>query len=119
MSRKFRDLTASDLRKIPGLSEDHFCIGVERIHLHLSNKKEMHWYLAEYGPIGKKFFGFYIESINGISSGLCTLDELLSLSRKGEDWEPVVDESWKTVAANEIPTLQGYIKMMICPPDIT
>jgi hypothetical protein len=117
LSRKFCDLTASDLSRLPSLSGDHFCIGVERILLHLSNKKKMHWYLAEYGPISKKFFGFFIESTNGISSGFCTHEELLALSRKGEAWELVVDESWKTMAAKEIPSLQGYINMMICPPD--
>jgi hypothetical protein len=117
LSRKLRDLTASDLSKIPVLSADHFCIGEERIHLHLSNRKKMHWYMAEYGPIGKKFFGFFEESMNGISSGLCPLDDLVRLSKKGDAWEPVVDEDWKIVAAKEIPSLQGYIKMMICPPD--
>lgn len=29
--------------------------------MHLYNKKGMNWYLAEYGPISKKFFGFFGE----------------------------------------------------------
>ena len=118
LSRKFSDLKPSDLTKLPGLAADHFCIGEERIYMHLLNKKKMHWYLAEYGPIGKKFFGFYEDRSNGISSGFCSLEDLLKFCKKGDPWEPIVDENWKPVAAKEIPSLQGYIKMMICPPDI-
>jgi hypothetical protein len=46
MSRKFSDLKANDLAKLPALTDDHVCIGEERIYLHLFNKKNMHWYLA-------------------------------------------------------------------------
>ena len=35
MSRKFSDLKASDLAKLPALTYDHVCIGEERIYLHL------------------------------------------------------------------------------------
>ena len=62
MSKKFCDLKFG--RSWPGspdLSFDHYCIGEERIYLHLYNEKKMHWYLAEYGPIGKRFFGFFVE----------------------------------------------------------
>lgn len=30
-----------------------------------------------------------------ISSGFCSLEDLMKLSRKGGHWEPVVDENWK------------------------
>jgi hypothetical protein len=111
-------LTPEDLAKLPNLSQDHFCIAEERIHMHLFNEKKMHWYLAEYGPIGKKFFGFFEDKANGMSSGFCSLEELMDWSRKGGPWEPMVDENWKSVASKEIENLQGYIKMMVCPPDI-
>lgn len=117
MSRRFKDLTAGDLAKLPGISADHFCIGEERIYLHLSNQKKMHWYLAEYGPINHRFFGFFEDSSDGISSGFRTYDEILRFAKKGDLWEPMVDGDWKPLAAKEIPSLQGYIKMMICPPD--
>jgi len=78
----------------------------------------MYWYLAEYGLIGKKFFGFYEDRSNGISSGFCRSGRSAKIEQKGDPWEPVVDENWKPVASKEIPSLQGYIKMMICPPDI-
>ena len=54
MSRKFNELTPDDLAKLPCLSQNHYCIAEERIHMHLSNEKKMHWYLAEYGPIWQK-----------------------------------------------------------------
>ncbi len=38
-------------------------------------------------------------------------------SRKGSAWEPIVDVNWIVVAAKEIPSLHGYIKMMISTPD--
>ncbi len=117
MNKRFIDLTETDFVKIPKLSNDHFCIGVERIYIHLYNQKKMHWYLAEYGPIGKKFFGFYEDKSNGICSGFCTLEDLKKWSEKGSSWEPLVDENWTVVAANEIPSLRGYIQMMIASPD--
>ena len=118
LSKRFIDLKQSDLVKLPNLSSYHFCIAEERIHMHLYNDKKMHWYLAEYGPIGKRFFGFFEDSSNGISSGFCSLEDILKLCKKGGQWEPIVDENWKSMAAKEIPTLQGYIKMMISSPDI-
>jgi len=33
----------------------------------------MHWYLAEYGPIGKKFFGFFVNKTDGIASDFAAL----------------------------------------------
>lgn len=118
MSRKFRDLTPGDLSKLPGLTNDHICIPEERIHLHIYNEKNMHWYMAEYGPIGKRFFGFFEDKSNGIYSGFCSMEDVLKWSRKGGPWEPVVDESWKPMAVKEIPALQGYIKMMVTSPDM-
>lgn len=117
LSKKFSELTAGDLAKLPNLSHDHFCIAEERIHLHLYNEKKMHWYLAEYGPIGKRFFGFFEDKSNGLSSGFCSLEDLMKLSLKDGPWEPMVDESWKPVAAKEIPNLKGYINMMASSPD--
>ena len=119
MSRRFRELTPGDLAKLPGLTFDHVCIGEERIYLHLFNQKKMHWYLAEYGPIGKKFFGFYENKSDGLASGFCTLDEILGCGKKGDAWEPMIDEEWKPMAAKEVPILTEYIRMMIIQPDIT
>jgi hypothetical protein len=119
MSRKFSDLKASDLAKLPALTYDHVCIGEERIYLHLFNKKNMHWYLAEYGCIGKKFFGFFENKADGLASGQCSTEDILHWAKKGEAWEPMVDEDWKPMAAKEIPILTEYVKMMICQPDIT
>ena len=53
-----------------------------------------------------------------MSSGFCSLEDLMKWSKKGGPWEPIVDESWKPVAAKEIPNLQGYIKMMVSSPDM-
>lgn len=86
--------------------------------MHLSNGKKMHWYIAEYGPISKKFFGFFEDKSNGMSSGFCCLDDILSFEKKGVHWIPMVDEDWKPMAAKEIPSLQGYIKMMVSSPDM-
>jgi hypothetical protein len=119
IGRKFSDLKPSDLAKLPGLTYDHFCIGQEIIYLHLFNKKNMHWYLAEYGPIGKKFFGFFENKADGLCSGQCSIEEILYWAKKGEAWEPMVDEDWKPMIAKEIPILTEYVKMMICQPDIT
>ena len=119
MGKKFSDLTASDLSKLPVLTSDHVCIGEERIYLHLVNEKKMHWYLAEYGPIGKKFFGFFVNKTDGIASGLCSRDDILDFEKKGSAWVPTVDENWKPTAAKEVPILVEYIKLMICQPDLT
>ena len=119
LSIKFTDLKPGDLTRLPGLTYEHSIMGAERIYLHLYNKKNMHWYLAEYGPISRKFFGFFENKSDGLTSGHCSTDEILYWSRKGDDWEPLVDENWKPVEAREIPILVEYVKMMICQPDIT
>jgi hypothetical protein len=116
--RRFCELTPKDLTKLPALSQEHYCISEERIHLHIYNEKRMHWYLAEYGPIGKRFFGFFEDRDNGMSSGYCSLEDVMKWSRKGGPWDPVVDENWKPMAAKDIPNLQGYIKMMASAPDM-
>ncbi|MCK9566854.1 MAG: hypothetical protein M0Q43_12505 [Methanothrix sp.] len=118
MSRKFCDLKASDLAKLPGLSYDHFFIGDEIICMHLINKKNMHWYLAEYGPIGKNFFGFFENKTDGLASGQCSIEEILYWAKKGDAWEPMVDEDWKPMKARDIPILTEYVKLMICQPDL-
>lgn len=116
---KFTDLKPADLAKLPALTYDHSCIGTERIYLHLYNKKNMHWYIAEYGSISKKFFGFYENKADGLSSGLCSYDDILYWSKKGGDWEPLVDENWTPKAAKEIPIFVEYIKLMLLQPDLT
>ena len=116
---RFEDLTSKDLAKLPGLTFDHYYIGEEMIYMHLFNQKKMHWYLSEYGPINKKFFGFYENKSDGLASGYCTLEDVLNYSKKGGAWEPIVDEDWKPTIAKEIPILTEYIKMMIIQPDIT
>lgn len=118
MGRKFSDLIASDLAKLPGLTYDHSFIGEEKIYMHLFNKKNMHWYLAEYGPIGKKFFGFFENKADGLASGQCCIEEILYWAKKGDAWEPMVDEDWKPMKAREIPILTEYVKLMICQPDL-
>ncbi|MDD1760914.1 MAG: hypothetical protein LUQ59_01650 [Methanothrix sp.] len=118
MSRKFSDLKPSDLAKLPGLTYDHACIGEEIIYMHLFNKKNMHWYLAEYGPIGRKFFGFFENKVDGLTSGQCNIDEILYWAKKGGAWEPMVDEDWKPMTAKDIPILTEYVKLMICQPDL-
>jgi len=117
MSRRIKEFSAKDFEKLPMINDDHSSIGEEWIYLHLWNHKKMNWYLAEYGPINKRFFGFFENRSDGIASGLCTLDELLSFGRRGEAWEVLVDEDWKPIVAKEIAQLKGYINMMRCPPD--
>ncbi|MDD4651758.1 MAG: hypothetical protein PHQ34_05965 [Methanothrix sp.] len=119
MSRKFSDLKASDLAKLPALTYDHCQIGAEIVYMHLFNKKNMHWYLAEYGSISRKFFGFYENKSDGICSGQCNVEEIAQWAKKGEAWEPIVDENWKPVAAKDIPILTEYVKLMINQPDLT
>ena len=119
MSRKFSDLTSKDLARLPSLCFDHCRIGEEIIYLHLYNDKKMDWYLAEYGPINKRFFGFYLNKADGIASGFCHLDEILFYDKKGGKWTPMVDVDWKPMLAREIPILVEYIKLMITQPDLT
>jgi hypothetical protein len=54
-----------------------------------------------------------------LASGQCSTEDILHWAKKGEAWEPMVDEDWKPMAAKEIPILTEYVKMMICQPDIT
>jgi len=117
MSKRFKDLDSSDLSRLPCLMDNHFSIGEERIYLHLWNRKKMHWYISEYDCTNRRFFGFYENKNDGISSGLCSVEDILAYARKGEAWEPMVDEEWRPVAAKEITSLQGYVNMMRCPPD--
>jgi hypothetical protein len=117
MSRKFTDLSTQDFCKLPKLSDNHVMIGEERIYLHLYNRKNMNWYLAEYGTISRKFFGFFEDKASGLFSGNCTQEDILKYSGRGDDWEPLVDESWQPVAAKDIEKLKTYITMMKCPPD--
>jgi hypothetical protein len=119
LGRKFIDLKPGDLAKLPCLDFDHSCIGEERIYLHLYNEKNMHWYLAEYGPINKRFFGFFVNKTDGIASGYCSLDDILSFEKKGGHWRPMVDEEWQPLAAKEIPIMKEYIKLVVTQPDIT
>ncbi len=119
MGRKFIDLKPADLARLPCLDFDHYCIGEERIYLHLYNDKGMHWYLAEYGSIGKKFFGFFVNKADGIASGYCTIEEILRFEKKGGPWVPMVDEEWKPMAAKEIPIMKEYIRLVVIQPDIT
>lgn len=117
MSKAFSSLSKGDLARLPRIARFHFNIGEEIIHLHLYNNKQENWFLAEYDPEPGIFFGFFINRADGISSGLRSLDEIASYNKRGAAWEPLVDESWKPVAAKEISSLQGYITMMRCPPD--
>lgn len=117
MSKRLRDLSQKDFEKLPNVAGDHFCIGEEWIYLHLWNGKKMNWYLAEYGPINKRFFGFFENRSDGISSGFCTLEDLLGYAKRGGSWEVMVDESWKPTVAKEIPQIKGYIDMMRSTPD--
>jgi hypothetical protein len=53
--------------------------------MHLYNEKKMHWYLAEYGPIGKKFFGFFVNKVDGIASGFAAVMIYSALKKR---WRP-------------------------------
>lgn len=119
MGRKFTDLKSADLEKLPALTYDHAYIGEEIIYMHLFNKKNMHWYLAEYGSIGRIFFGFFENKTDGIASGQCSIEEILYWSKKGDAWMPMVDEGWMPMAAKDIPILTEYVKLMIYQPDLT
>ncbi len=92
-------------------------MGEEMIYLHLFNRKKMNWYLAEYSPISRKFFGYFENPKDTMTSGFYTLEDILSYGLKGEGWEPLVDEGWKPVLAKEILQLQGYIEFVKHGPD--
>lgn len=117
MDVRLRDLDRKSLSKLPQLSSNHFAVGEERVYLHCYNAKRMNWFLAEYGPIERKFFGFTEDRANGISSGICYLDDILAFDKRGRDWEVWVDCSWKPAKAVEVPLLQGYITLMRTLPD--
>lgn len=119
MVRKFCDISLKDLARLPALTFDHYSIGEEIIYMHLYNDKGMHWYLAEYGTITRRFFGFFENKADGLASGQCSYEDISGWAKKGSDWEPLVDESWKPVIAKEIPILVEYVKLMILQPDIT
>lgn len=119
MSMTFKDLSPKDLCKLPALTFDHSFIGSEIVHMHLYNKQNMHWYLAEYGPINKMFFGFFENKEDGLTSGQCSYESIIRWAKKGGEWEPLVDEDWKPKAAGDIPVLVEYIKLMILQPDLT
>mgnify|MGYP001111056444 FL=1 len=119
MNRKFSELTAEDLSRLPSLCFDHSQIGEEIIHLHLFNDEKMHWYISEYGPISRRFFAFYLNKADGIASGFCSLDDILFYDKRGGSWTPMVDGDWKPVLAREIPILVEYIRLMILQPDLT
>jgi hypothetical protein len=97
---------------LPNITQDHSNLGDELIHLHLWNAKKMNWYLAEYNPISKKFFGYLEDPRDTLSSGSYSLQEILSYGKRGDDWEPMVDETWKHISAKEIVRLKGYIELM-------
>src|SRR5512136_303344 len=99
MIRRFSDLSPKDLAVLPALTFDHSRMGEEIIHMHIYNKKNMHWYLAEYGPISKIFFGFFENKADGLASEKCRYEDILGWAKKGSDWEPLVDESWRPRAA--------------------
>jgi hypothetical protein len=111
MVRRLKDLSPSELGLLPNASGDHSSMGEEMIHLHLFNRKKMNWYLVEYSSISRKFFGYFENPNDTITSGFYTLESILSYGKKGEDWEPIVDEGWKPILAKDIPRLQGYIEL--------
>lgn len=110
MSPRLRDLNPSQLGSLLGVPEDHPIMGDEVIHLHLYNRKKMNWYLAGYSPVSRKFLGYFENPMDTMTSGFYALEDILSYGKKGEDWEPLVDEDWKPVQAKDIPQLQGYIE---------
>ncbi len=117
MNLRFRDLTPSDLAKLPKIMNEHYSIGEERIYLHLYNRKKMNWFLSEYDPTIVLLFGFNENRSDGISSGFCRLEDILSYCERGAEWEPMVDEKWIPKPAKEIQLLQGYIDTVKAPCD--
>lgn len=109
MPKRLRDLDPSQLGSILGVPEGRPINGDEVIRLHLYNRKKMNWYLAGYSPVSRKFLGYFENPADTMTSGFYTLDDILSYGKKGEDWEPLVDDSWMPVPAKDIPQLQGYI----------
>ncbi|HOT07861.1 MAG: hypothetical protein A4E45_01706 [Methanosaeta sp. PtaB.Bin039] len=117
MARRLKDLDMKDFKALPPLTHDHTYMGWEMILLHLYNGRNMHWYMAEFDPMGQRFFGYFEGGGEGINSGLYSLDFFRSYDKKGGKWEVMVDDDWKQIRAQEIPILKNYIKMMICPQE--
>lgn len=116
MDRKLSELSSEELCKLPGISDRNW-IGEEKIYLHLRNSKKMHWYLAEYDPAWRKFFGFSDSPGEGVQWGQFYMDDLLGYGKKGSSWELVVEGDWKPVYSKEIQALQGYIRLMLSMVD--
>lgn len=112
MVRRLKDLSPSELCLLPNASGDLSNMGEETIYLHLFNRKKMNWYLAGYSSISRKFFGYFENPSDAMTSGFYALEDILSYGRKGEDWAPIVDESWKPMCAKDIPLLQGYVEFI-------
>ena len=112
MARRLKDLSPSELGLLPNASGDHSSMGEEMIHLHLFNRKKMNWYLVEYSSISRKFFGYFENPKDTITSGFYALESILSYGKNGNDWEPMVDEDWKPILAKDIPPLKGYIEFI-------
>jgi len=117
MDKKLSELSPEELTRLPRISNRNW-IGEEKIYLHLYNSKKMNWYLAEYDSISRKFFGFSENRSDGITWGEFYLDDLLMYAKKGSAWEISSNSNWKPVYSKEIPSLQGYIGMIISLPDI-
>jgi hypothetical protein len=80
-------------------------------------KKKIAWEILIDNPewiefLGPDLMGIKIEDV---SEYKC---HLMKWCKKGGPWEPLVDENWKPTEAREVISLQGYIKMIICPPDM-
>lgn len=116
MAKKFRDLSQEELAKLPRVSNLP-SLGEIVVHIHCYNKRKHHVYLAEYTPGFKHFFAFFESRSDGIYNAVITMDELLSYGKKGDDWDLVVDESWKPAKAKDVDILKGYISMVMTPPD--
>jgi hypothetical protein len=112
MDKRLRDISLSELTNLTNISNDHRNMGEELISLHLWNEKGMHWYLHRYSSITRKFFGYFENPNDTISSGSYILEEILNYGKRGKDWEPFVDESWKPVIAKDILKLQAYIELV-------
>jgi hypothetical protein len=111
MGRRLKDLSSSELGLLPNISGDHSSMGEEMIHLHLFNRERMNWYLAD-SSISRKFFGYFENPKDTITSGFYALESILSYGKNGNDWEPMVDEDWKPILAKDIPPLKGYIEFI-------
>lgn len=44
----------------------------------------MHWYISEYDRINRRFFGFYLNKSDEVSSGFCSMQDILKYSKKGD-----------------------------------